>query len=218
MIISIDNLKAGLEWWRDPDRDRRWPQDILNAEYHKMYTARSESPTGDWWNATVDRLGEWRAYRGPKPPNTKAEISARGKQHLTDIASQFAKLNGRSSGAEPSIADLCWEDVAPLFEIASDIKPGSPVFAGKMCHFLFPKLFVVMDNLATGVSEYELYWRGMRDAWNRFERKADARNLLKEAIVESKSKDPLHLDYPFETKIMELSHIGHKHARQAKQD
>ncbi|MDP2982863.1 MAG: hypothetical protein Q8O92_06010 [Candidatus Latescibacter sp.] len=61
-----------------------------------------------------------------KPPNTKADISARGRRVLTDIASQYAKLIA-SSGAEPSIADLCWEDVAPLFAIASDIKPGNPV-------------------------------------------------------------------------------------------
>jgi len=32
-----------------------------------------------------------------------------------------------------------------------------------MCHFLFPKLFIVMDNLDTSVFDYEFYWRGMQD-------------------------------------------------------
>ena len=155
----------------------------------------------------MNRLGQWHAYRGPKPPNTKAAISSRGEQHLAGIASQYAKLTA-IGGAEPSIVDLCWEDAAALFRIASDIKPGSPVFAGKMCHFLFPKLFIVMDNLATNAFDYEFYWRGMRDEWGRFGTRADAKKLLAEAI---KSEEPLHPLYPFETKIMELSHIGYKH-------
>jgi hypothetical protein len=94
------------------------------------------------------------------------------------------------------------------------VKPGSPVFAGKMCHFLLPKLFIVMDNLATSVFDYEFYWRGMKDEWCRFKEKADARNLLTDAIRSDKRLHPL---YPFETKIMELSHIGHKHKPLASQ-
>jgi hypothetical protein len=58
-----------------------------------------------------------------------------------------------------SITNLLWEDVASLFAPASMIKNArSPVFAGKMCHFMFP-LFVVMDNKATGIFDYEFYWR-----------------------------------------------------------
>ena len=203
MILSLDNLKAGLHWWRSGS----WPPDIHNADYYDIYGARSAGPTRIWWSATVNRLGQWHAYRGPRPPNTKATISARGRQHLADIADRYAELIV-AGGAEPSIIDLCWEDAAPLFEIASDIKPGSPVFAGKMCHFLFPKLFIVMDNLATNVFDYEFYWRGMKDEWARFEGRADARKLLAQAI---ESDEPLHPLYPFETKIMELSHIGYKH-------
>jgi len=203
MIINLDNLKSGLQWWRK----RNWPQDIHNADYYDIYSARAAGPTEEWWRATVDRLSQWRAYRGPKPPNTKADISARGTRNLVGITSQYWKLIA-STGTEPSIADLNWEDVAPLFAIASDIKPVSPVFAGKMCHFLFPRLFIVMDNLATSVFDYEFYWRGMKDEWSRFKEKAEAQNLLEEAI---RSDKPLHPLYPFETKIMELSHIGYKH-------
>ena len=202
MIISLDNLKKGLDW-----RLKKWPKDILNAEYYDMYGVRSSGVTETWWNATVDRLGQWKAYRGPSPPNTKADIAKRGFRRLAAIGAQYAKLAG-TSAAEPNIADLSWEEVARLFDLASQIKPRSPVFASKMCHFLFPKLFIVMDNLATSVFDYEFYWRGMKDEWSRFGDKGKARTMLAEAI---KSDKPLHPLYPFETKIMESSHIGHKH-------
>jgi hypothetical protein len=203
MIISLDNLNAGLRWWRMGG----WPGDIHNADYYNIYSVRAAGATEEWWIATVDRLSQWRAYRGRNPPNTKAEIAERGGQRLGAVAAQYAKLVA-SSGTEPCIDDLCWEDVAALYTIVSEIKPGSPVFAGKLCHFLLPKLFIVMDNLATSVFDYEFYWRGMKDEWCRFEEKAEARALLADAI---KSNKPLHPQYPHETKIMELSHIGHKH-------
>ena len=203
MIISLDNLKAGLNWWRKG----HFPADIHNADYYDIYRARSEGTTQQWWIATVNRLGQWRAYRGPKPPNTKAEITARGVRCLGALAAQYAKFVA-SSAKEPCIDGLCWEDAAPLYVLVSDIKPGSPVFTGKMCRFLFPKVFIVMDNLATSVFDYEFYWRGMKDEWYRLKEKAEARNLLIGAI---RSDHPLHPQYPLETKIMELCHIGHKH-------
>lgn len=203
MVIGLDNLKGGLEWWRKG----RWPQDIHNADYYDIYERRSAGPTREWWAATVNRLSQWRAYRGPAAPNTKNEIHSRGSQRLSLIGQHYAKLIA-CSRAEPFISDLSWEDVASLFAVVSEIKPHSPVFAGKMCHFMFPMLFIVMDNLATGIFDYEFYWRGMKDEWSRFPSKADARNLLAEAI---KSVKPLHPLYPFETKIMELTHIGYKH-------
>jgi hypothetical protein len=108
---------------------------------------------------------------------------------------------------EPSITNLSWEDVARLFALAYGIKRGkSPVFACKMCHFLFPKLFVLMDNTATGIFEYEFYWRGMKDEWTRFGQKATAQNILTQAIQSNK---PIHPAYPYETKIMDLCHIGY---------
>jgi len=104
--------------------------------------------------------------------------------------------------------NLPWEVIEALFTIVSNIKPHSPVFASKMCHFLFPKLFIVMDNLATSVIDYEFYWRGMKDEWSRFKEKDLARNIFANAIQSDKSIHPL---YPFETRIMELCHIGYKH-------
>jgi hypothetical protein len=198
-IVSLDNLRAGLRWWDENE----WGKDILNADYGAIYDVRFAGVTTQWWDATVDRLSIWRALR---PNYTKAEIIARGTGCLSAIFAQYAALSGKST-TEPSIVDLCWEDVAPLFALASDIKPvKSPVFPSKMCHFLFPKLFIPMDNLATGVLDYEFWWRGMKDEWSRFKDKDDAVEILTNEIGAQ-----LHSLYPLETKIMEISQIGHNH-------
>jgi hypothetical protein len=206
MIISINNLKDGINWWLNKSY---FPKDILNEEYEEIYEVRTSGVTIDWWNDTVDRLSQWRAIRARNPPNTKEDIRSRGKQFLNQIKKQHDELIKKSE-REPSISDLQWEDIETLFSLASEIKPRSIVFAGKMCHFLFPKLFIVMDNEATNVFNYELYWRGMKGAWNSFNEKSEAIKFLTETINSAKPR-PLHPRYPFETKIMELSYIGYKH-------
>ena len=112
------------------------------------------------------------------------------------------------SQVEPSICDLNWEHVSSLLELGSKIESGPPVLASKLCHFVFPKLFPVMDNKATGLWEYEFYWRGMKDEWNRFGRKAQATRIFTQVI---KGTRPLHPLYAFETKILELALIGYNH-------
>src|SRR5208283_5523795 len=139
--------------------------DLLNATYGEIYDDRSAGLTGDWWTTTVDRLTKWSAYRGRRLPNTKAAITAGGLERLNEIAALYSNISAASSSAEPVISELHWESVAPLFTLASSIKPGSPVFPSKMCHFVFPKLFTVVDNRVTVIFEYEFYWRGMKEEW-----------------------------------------------------
>ena len=195
-IVSLDNLRAGLRWWDESG----WGKDVVNADYDAIYKVRRDGVTEQWWTSTVDRLSKWRALR---PNFTKAAIAARGAGCLSAIADQYGELVAKST-AEPSIVDMYWEEVAPLFALASEIKPvKSPVFPCKMCHFLFPKLFIPMDNLATGVLDYEFWWRGMKDEWCRFKDKDEAVEILTKAIGEC-----LHPSYPLETKIMEISQIG----------
>ncbi len=202
MIQSIDNLKAGIRRWHE----LKFPPDLLNAEYHTMYKSRDAGVTQQWWSSAVDRLGQWRAYRGPSPPNSHYDITQLGLACLPDIAAEYARLAGKSA-AEPNITDLSWEDVAPLFALCYGIKQ-SFVFASKMCHFVFPKLFIVMDNQLTEPFEYEFYWRGMKDEWGRFTQKLEAVRVLTDTIGAGRKLHPL---YPWETKIMELSHAGYKH-------
>src|SRR5438128_9272691 len=112
MIISVDNLKAGLQWWKE----NNFPSDLLNKEYYEIYEARGDGVTEEWWSATVDRLGRWRAYRGRTPPNTKADILSRGRDVLSELSRQYEWLTQRKNG-EPSITSVPWEDVQPLFTL-----------------------------------------------------------------------------------------------------
>ncbi|MCK4578819.1 MAG: hypothetical protein KAU50_08510, partial [Candidatus Marinimicrobia bacterium] len=175
MIITLDNLKIGIHWWQKGN----WPMDIHNSDYYEIYDARVGGITEGWWDATVDRLSQWRAFRGPKPPNTKAEIRTRGRKIVEQLTREYESLLGEST-SEPSIMDASWENIDGLFGLAAGIQ-NSPVFAGKMCHFMFPKLFIIMDNQATSVFDYEFYWRGMQAEWNRFDKKEAAERYLIEA-------------------------------------
>jgi hypothetical protein len=202
MIVSIENLSAGIRMWRE---NIDWGSEFINDEYYSIYRSRESGIDEDWWKHTVERLWAWKAIRARRPPNSKKEIASIGLNFTKAIEKQYWKIRRHSSG-EPSIEQLAWEDVAPLFALGLEIKCGSQVFACKMCHFLFPKLFLVMDNLATGVLDYGICWRTMKEEWSRFSAKEDACQALRAAID---SKMPLHPLYPFETKIMELSLIGY---------
>ncbi len=123
MITNIANLKAGICRWNQLD----FPPDMLNSEYGRMYHSGAAGVTQQWWSSTVDRLGRWRAYRGPKPPNSHYEIAQRGLVCLPDITAEYARLSSLSA-TEPNITELSWEDVSPLFALAYGIK-RSFVFA-----------------------------------------------------------------------------------------
>jgi hypothetical protein len=212
MIVCIENLEAGIDWW--VTSVPKWGADIMNSEYKGIYDQREGGITKDWWDACVTRLWSWMAIRSRNPPNTKNEIKERGLDRLEAIATEYIALRSIFD-KEPTIADVSWDQIQAIFKIAREIKWGqrrnaSPVFACKMCHFLFPKVFPVIDNFATGIFEYEFYWRGMREEWLRFPDKEPARILLKNSIIRSTgSGEAIHALYPWETKIIELSHIGY---------
>jgi hypothetical protein len=81
------------------------------------------------------------------------------------------------------------------------------VFASKLCHFILPRVFPVVDNEATGFFDYEFYWRGMQDEWRRFTEPEKAKDQIREQIGPA-----MHTLYPLECRVIELSHIGYAHA------
>jgi hypothetical protein len=158
----------------------------------------------------VERLAQWNAVRSSKPPNTKQEILERGLIRCPRLDQQFQQIRQKVGKREPSIDNLTWEDIAPLFDVMSEIKGcKSPVFASKLGHFMFPRAFFVIDNKATSTFPYEVVWRGLRDGWQSFTDKQLAKKLLTAEIPES--IENLHPDYPFETKIPEMWLIGYNH-------
>jgi hypothetical protein len=209
MILSLENLDCGVRWWINTVP--KWGPDLVNSEYVEIFRARDTGITEWWWKETVDRLWDWRAIRSPRPPNSKQQIFGSGVTNLVQIDSIISGIRSYARN-EPSITDVSWEQIAPLFDVAfrlkcGEKKSGSPVFASKMCHFIFPDVFPVVDNLATGYFDYEFYWRGMKDEWLRFLDKDRA--ILK---IRDQLKDyAVHECYPFKTKIIELCHIGYSH-------
>lgn len=181
--------------------------DYLNNEYCHIYQDRAGGLTEQWLNLTVNRLAKWRAIRSPKPPNTKVEILALLKVKLPYLQTEYLRILDLSKD-EPSTNTLSWQDMDSIYEVIANVKNKSPVFGSKLGHFMFPKVFIVMDRLGTEVMPYDYYWQGMVNEWSLFADKSVAISLLRMEI--EKQSYTVHSDYPFETKIMELCHIGDK--------
>jgi hypothetical protein len=205
--MNLETLQLGIQWWAK--EKPKWGEDFLQGFYEDLYKARPLDLDEKWWGSTVDTLWKWRAIRSPKPPNTKKEIRERGLERLKVINEYYHAIR-QSSVGEPSLANMKWENIAPLFDVLCQIKGGrSPVLPSKLGHFLFPRLFIVIDNEATAIFPYEFMWRMLGIAWQEFREKDQAREILSAAI--RKHSPSIHADYPFETKIAELWLIGYKH-------
>jgi hypothetical protein len=203
MKLSLENLTHGMKWWQQST----WASDYLNLEYYTIYEDRNGGLTKGWLGLTVNRLARWRAIRSKKPPNSKEQIFALLSGILRELENQYQRILNLSK-REPSVTHVSWEDIDPLYT-TGDIKNGSPVFASKLSHFIFPKVFIVMDRSGTETSPYDYYWQGMVNEWRSFKDKHVAIDALKKQIEKNSSR-PVHPEYPFQTKIIELCHIGHK--------
>lgn len=206
--MDLELVGAGIQWWVKTKPD--WRTDFLNSFYEGLYAARPDELNEIWWSASVNRLAEWRAIRSPKPHNTKQEIFDRGSVSLATWNQRYQHMKRRAGNHEPSLENMEWADVAPLFNDLCEIKLSrSPVFASKLGHFMLPRTFIVLDNEATGLAPYEVAWRGLKAAWHEFEEKKEASVLLEQQI--RKPGCSVHADYPFETKIAEMWLIGYNH-------
>lgn len=207
MKLSVENLKRGMEWWCRS----KWTADYLNHDYYTLYQDRAGGLTEQWLLLTVDRLAKWRALRSRKPPNTKLQFRELLMARLPLLQTEYKRILSLSCD-EPSVNTLSWRDINNLYEILAEVKNRSPVFASKLGHFIFPKVFTVMDNLGTEVMAYDYYWQGMVNEWSLFADKTTCIELLK-IEIKGNSTVPPHENYPYETKIMELCHIGDKWKR-----
>lgn len=208
MNLITEDLRMGISWWREK-KANKWPQDFHNTVYYELYDLRKNGLTEIWWENTVNRLWDWRAIRSKTPPNTKREILERGLEILVTLQVLYADIASKSE-KEPVFLDFAWNEICELYQRISWIKnSASPNFPSKLGHFIFPKLFRVMDHEATGIENYGLFWSSMSSVWNSFEEKEEARTILTNSIMEF-SRRPVHEDYPFETKIIELCSIGRK--------
>jgi hypothetical protein len=198
--LELIDLIRGISWWLQKSN---WPPDFHNEAYHELYDLKINGLDDDWWDKTADRLQNWLAIR----PFSKDTIKKRGAKTLPRLRELYFDICKKTQ-KEPSFFDYEWEDVEKIFNLLKEIKGvNSPVFASKLGHFVFPNLFIVMDNKATGVNNYQIYWQSMKEAWYQFTEKIGAKKILLKEI-EKHSQKPVHNFYPFEVKIIELCSIG----------
>ena len=208
MKLTLEDLRRGISWWHN-EKKSKWPQDFHNSVYYELYDLRRDGLTARWWESTVDRLWVWQAIRSKTPPNTKSEISERGLEILTTLQTYYSAIFTKADN-EPAFYDFTWAEIKAFFNQLAWIKgSSSPTFPSKLGHFIFPKLFSVMDHQATGIENYAVFWSSMSAIWNSFHENQEAKAILANSILEH-SRRPVHEHYPFEIKIIELCSIGRK--------
>lgn len=209
--MNLELLEEGMRWRREEKPD--WSKDFSSSTvYEKIYRERPDQLDEEWWRSQVNRLAKWRAMRSRKSGNTKDEITSRGRKLLPTLDKHYQSIKAKAGNAEPSLDNMQWRDIDPLFDVMGQIKQSStPVFASKLSHFIFPRTFIVIDNQATGVFPYEILWCGLPAIWQNFQDKEEAKQMLAAEI--RKHTPSICANYPFETKIAELWLIGYKARR-----
>lgn len=130
---------------------------------------------------------------------------------------QYQVITG-APGNQPSmdLATAEWSMLADLYETARLIKGvQSPVFPSKLCHFILPNLYPVIDRAVIGLdSSYQAYWRYCQHQWLSCTARNDLIDRLKKVIVEGTMPrqgapaGEVAAQYPWSTKITELCLIG----------
>ena len=158
---------------------------------------RSDGFSARYWEYLVDLLASWRAIR----PLTKVEIRSRGSAKLAEIEKEYWRTLSVHDNSEPDLSTAKWYELNDLFSIASSIKGVySPVFPSKLCHFILPNFFPVIDNKFIGLNHsYETYWKNCQNAWIACNEKEKLKQLLLVEIGE-----PVVPTFPWSTKITEI--------------
>lgn len=199
MIATFENLRAGMDDWVSRPG---WPGDFHAPLYSSLQQLHVGGLTEEWWSSIVDHLAAWRALR----PRTKAEITRSGEPKLATLGAEVATISAELNGRKASIEFLEWRTVERLYRVAHSIKDSStPVFGSKLCHFILPNVFPVIDWDFTGVltSSYREYWQMCHAEWSSCPNRAVLLGELSARIPSAHSHN-----FPWETKIIELCVAG----------
>ncbi|MEV0453812.1 hypothetical protein [Catellatospora methionotrophica] len=210
--IDPEDFASGVAWWRT----RRWPWDFHNRDYRQM---AAENPDGRfdaaWWATVQPRLTAWKALR-PVPSHVVAAAVATNAAELARTWASSCRPYQDTDIADPAVT---WEAVRAFPDMVSHLKPtktGSPVFPSKLCHFLLPKIFPVVDQLALGGQHlsYSSYFELVKGTWQATA--AGTRQRLTEEIerlIRERPNSALYDGYPIVNKVVELAFIGRQHPR-----
>ncbi|WP_203840509.1 hypothetical protein [Winogradskya humida] len=207
--INLAEFTAGAIWWRTKTT---WPDDFHNSDYPVL---AAQNPDGRfdaaWWARVQPRLAAWKAFR----PVPRAVVAANVVANAADLTQAWKTSCAPYLHADIADPEVTWEAIRAFPEVVFRLKPTrSPVFASKLCHFLLPKVFPVVDGLALGGHSmtYEAYFRLVKDTWVVTPEEIRS-SLIAEItnLVELTYGKPLAPEFPAVTKIVELALIGRKH-------
>lgn len=201
MSFHLEELNQGIAYWKNT----KWPQDFHNQFYQEIAAIRQAHGLFNqgWWDAFLPILRQWRATR------------PRSSEYLTERAQdRFGDLNNIWNQdivpvIEKDIETIEWKTIDRFVRLVAEIKNvQSPVWESKLCHFLAPHIFPVIDNVAMGKSFewYEEYFETRRNEWN--ESDDNTRNVLTNRISDEIGHNTITPNYPVKSKIIELCFIG----------
>ena len=201
MAFQLNELNQGIAYWR---RRPNWPQDFHNDFYRCIGTEIQNYGlfNQQWWDAFLPRLRQWRATR----PKSSAYLTARVKDCFNALNNSWNQNIVPVIGQD--IEAVEWQNIAPFVRLVAEIKNvESPVFSSKLCHFLAPHIFPVVDNAAVGnhFDSYETYFNAVRTEW------CETDNYTKGKLTDlitNKIGYKMLPNYPVKCKVIELCLIG----------
>jgi len=202
---ALREFADGVAFWYA----KRWGDDFNNAEYEQWARANPHGHfTLEWWEGFLPTLHRWRATR----PFSGAELTTRFRDGVAALNTAWQTSCAPYLGQD--ISTVTWEQVEAFPTEVANIKPTkSPVFTSKVCHFLLPKVFPVVDNEALGNRwpTYEAYFRAVQEIWAETDPEVQEElvSVLRKLIESASSV--VFTAYPMINKIVELRLIGQNH-------
>lgn len=201
MTLTVQELRAGIRYWP-------WSRDLHNQFYRDIASCFDGNFDDAWWDCVWGPLYKWRATRGG---GTKRAMQARAQKLYPRLNEEWGRhcVPLLKSGAD--LESVKWDEVAPFADLVTQIKNvRSPVFTSKLCHFLLPRVFPVVDNRAMGnpYRTYADYFAAARTEW--LDTPAPVQKQLR-SVLGTRIGSQMNRDYPEVSKIVELCFIGRRH-------
>ena len=200
-------LKEGIKF----HLNQGWPGDFHAQFYHSLRALQPDMFTEEWWvnilkgNKPNGNLNTWLATRNP---GKGISIEKEGRDRLKKLSQAYNRI--LSNVKKPNMESCKWEHISGLFDIAMEIKPTkgkSAVFASKLCHFILPPVFPVVDNEGSQfvpVEEvYPDYYETCRKRWKKCDCKEELIEILRKKILSADKNTDLD-GYPWALKITNL--------------
>ena len=202
MPLDSALVEVGIDFWHR----RGWSGDFHNAFY--LNVVPQLRPAGgrfdrDWWDGIWPTLRAWSATRHG---GTRAAMTQRAEQEFPALERLW--LEKVSPRLCDDLSVVPWDEVSEFTSHVSSIKDvRSPVFTSKLCHFLIPQVFPVVDNWAMGnpYTTYCEYYQAAQSMWCETDVQTKQALVARLAALIGPAVGP---EFPMACKLVELHLIG----------